>query len=198
MGIWVGEDHTRGPRRHLSEGQGHRGRRGQTLQAFVTDALRDKLNGRASSRNPTGPPCMRGFGALRALKKETSRHPEAHRPRVRARRAGGSSVILDTNALSAFVDGDSSVGALVAARGHAAIPAIVLGEFRYGVAGSRHRGKYDAWLEAHLPDFEVLDVTATTAGSTPGCVSPSRNPVVPFPPTTPGYRRLRWSTGCRF
>ena len=47
--------------------------RGQTLQAFVTDALRDKLNGRASSRNPTGPPCMRGFGALRALKKETSR-----------------------------------------------------------------------------------------------------------------------------
>lgn len=73
-------------------------------------------------------------------------------------------MILDTNALSAFVDGDASVGALVAARGHAAIPAIVLGEFRYGVAGSRHRAKYDAWLEAHLPDFDVLDVTATTAG----------------------------------
>lgn len=72
-------------------------------------------------------------------------------------------MIFDTNALSAFVDGDAAVGASVAGRGYAAIPAIVLGEFRYGVAGSRHRAKYDAWLEEHLPDFDVLEVTAATA-----------------------------------
>ena len=47
--------------------------RGQTLQAFVTEALRDKLSGRAASRGPAGPPCMRGFGKLRALKAETRR-----------------------------------------------------------------------------------------------------------------------------
>jgi hypothetical protein len=30
----------------------------------------------------------------------------------------------------------------------AAIPVIILGEFRYGNAGSRHRSTYEAWLEA--------------------------------------------------
>lgn len=39
---------------------------------------------------------------------------------------------------------------------------IVLGEFRYGIAESRHRAAYEAWLEAQLSRFEVLDVTAET------------------------------------
>ena len=49
--------------------------------------------------------------------------------------------------------------------GRAAIPVIVLGEFRYGIAQSRHRGAYEAWLEAHLVQFEVLDVTEQTTNS---------------------------------
>lgn len=74
-------------------------------------------------------------------------------------------MILDTNALSAFLDGDPSIGGMLASRQRVAIPVTVLGEFRYGVAGSRHRRAYDRWLETHLGAFEVLDVTAETAVS---------------------------------
>ena len=71
-------------------------------------------------------------------------------------------MILDTNALSAFVDGEPAVGARLSVEARAAIPIIVLGEFRYGINGSRYRGKYEQWLEDHLPDFEVLAVTEPT------------------------------------
>ena len=73
-------------------------------------------------------------------------------------------MILDTNALSAFIDGDRAVGRLLAGRAQVAIPVIVLGEFRYGVAGSRRRANCDeAWLDEYLPDFDVLAVSAETA-----------------------------------
>ena len=72
-------------------------------------------------------------------------------------------MILDTNALSAFVDGDAGVGEVLRGGARAAIPVIVLGEFRYGIAESRHRAAYEAWLEAHLPRFEILNVTDGTA-----------------------------------
>jgi len=72
-------------------------------------------------------------------------------------------VILDTNALSAFVDGDADVGAVLRRAPRAAIPVIVLGEFRHGIAGSRHRARYERWLTSHLAYFDVLDVTDETA-----------------------------------
>lgn len=72
-------------------------------------------------------------------------------------------MILDTNALSAFVDGDAGVGEALRREPRAAIPVIVLGEFRYGVAESRHRAAYEAWLKSHLPHFEVLAVTEETS-----------------------------------
>ena len=72
-------------------------------------------------------------------------------------------MILDTNALSAFIDGDRAVGKHLAEQEQVSIPAIVLGEFRYGIAGSRHRATYEAWLDEHLPDFDVLAVGAATA-----------------------------------
>ena len=40
---------------------------------------------------------------------------------------------------------------------------IVLGEHRYGIAASRHRATYESWLEAHLLQFDVLEVTEETA-----------------------------------
>lgn len=46
--------------------------RGQSLKDFVTEALRDKLSGRAAP-DAAGPAWMRGFGKLRSLKKETAR-----------------------------------------------------------------------------------------------------------------------------
>jgi tRNA(fMet)-specific endonuclease VapC len=72
-------------------------------------------------------------------------------------------VILDTNALSAFVDGEVGVGQALRGEARAAIPVIVLGEFRYGIGESRHRAVYEKWLESHLPDFETLAVTDATA-----------------------------------
>lgn len=72
-------------------------------------------------------------------------------------------MILDTNALSAFIDGDPALGERLAELGHASIPVIVLGEFRYGITASRRRAAYEAWLDEHLPDFDVLSVSADTA-----------------------------------
>lgn len=71
-------------------------------------------------------------------------------------------MILDTNALSAFVDGEATVGAVLRAQHRAAIPVIVLGEFRYGIAASRHRKTYQVWLETHLRSFDLLPITADT------------------------------------
>ena len=72
-------------------------------------------------------------------------------------------MILDTNALSAFVDGQEGVADALRRAARAALPVIVLGEFRYGIAASRHRAAYETWLEAHLHGFEVLPVTDETA-----------------------------------
>lgn len=71
-------------------------------------------------------------------------------------------MILDTNALSAFIDGAPEVAERLGAAPRAAIPVIVLGEFRYGIAGSRHRKEYEAWLDLHLADFDVLPVVEET------------------------------------
>ena len=71
-------------------------------------------------------------------------------------------MILDTNALSAFVDGDDGVGDVLRRQSRAAIPVIVLGEFRYGIAESRHRAAYAAWLDSQLPHFDILAVTDET------------------------------------
>jgi tRNA(fMet)-specific endonuclease VapC len=72
-------------------------------------------------------------------------------------------VILDTNALSAFVDGDAGLGEVLRKQPRLAIPVIVLGEFRYGIALSKHRPSYEAWLETQLSHFDILSVTDETA-----------------------------------
>lgn len=71
-------------------------------------------------------------------------------------------MILDTNALSAFADGDPGVGEILRHQQRAALPVIVLGEFRYGIAGSRHRKVYEEWLDTHLSGFELLPITEET------------------------------------
>jgi tRNA(fMet)-specific endonuclease VapC len=71
-------------------------------------------------------------------------------------------VILDTNALSAFVDGHEGVGEVLGRQARAAIPVIVLGEYRFGIAAARHRAEYEDWLASELQHFDVLAVTAET------------------------------------
>jgi hypothetical protein len=47
--------------------------RGQSLKELVTEALQEKLTGRAGRASAAEPTWMRGFGGLRRLRKETAR-----------------------------------------------------------------------------------------------------------------------------
>jgi tRNA(fMet)-specific endonuclease VapC len=60
------------------------------------------------------------------------------------------------------VNGAADVGDILRRQARAAIPVIVLGEFRHGIAESRHRAAYEAWLESQLSHFEVLAVIDET------------------------------------
>ena len=71
-------------------------------------------------------------------------------------------MILDTNALSAAADDDPAIVTLLARADQIAIPVIALGEYRYGIAQSRHRAIYAEWLEGLLHDCLVLDANEAT------------------------------------
>jgi predicted nucleic acid-binding protein len=71
-------------------------------------------------------------------------------------------VILDTNALSAAADDDPAIIAVLAGADQVAIPVIALGEYRYGIAQSRHRTSYDEWIKGLLHDCLVLDANGPT------------------------------------
>jgi tRNA(fMet)-specific endonuclease VapC len=71
-------------------------------------------------------------------------------------------MILDTNALSAVADDDPLVAAMLARADQMAIPVIVLGEYRHGIAQSRNRSAYEAWLTELLNDCTVLDLNEPT------------------------------------
>jgi predicted nucleic acid-binding protein len=71
-------------------------------------------------------------------------------------------VILDTNALSALLDKDSALLRVIRQSRELALPVIVLGEFRFGIAVSRRRRDYEAWLARDLSLFRVLPVIEET------------------------------------
>ncbi len=71
-------------------------------------------------------------------------------------------MIVDTNALSAAADDDPAVIVILARAEQMAIPVIVLGEFRYGIAQSRHLAAYENWLGSLLRDCAVLDINEPT------------------------------------
>jgi tRNA(fMet)-specific endonuclease VapC len=71
-------------------------------------------------------------------------------------------VILDTNALSAFADEDPAILTVLAQAEQLAIPVVVLGEYRYGIAQSRNKAGYSSWLNDLLADCMVLDINEKT------------------------------------
>lgn len=71
-------------------------------------------------------------------------------------------MILDTNALSAAADGEPGAVEVVARAERIALPVIVLGEYRLGIAQSRHRDAYEAWLREWTSTVEVLEVGEET------------------------------------
>jgi len=72
-------------------------------------------------------------------------------------------VILDTNALSGAADGDPGALEIIAGAERIAVPVIVLGEYRIGIAQSRHRKEYEEWLREWVATVTVLDVERETA-----------------------------------
>ena len=71
-------------------------------------------------------------------------------------------MILDTNALSAAADENPAVLAILSRADQIAIPVIVLGEYRYGIAQSRNRVRYSNWLNALILDCLVLNISEET------------------------------------
>ena len=71
-------------------------------------------------------------------------------------------MILDTNGLSAVVEGDPAIEPLLRKAAHLAIPVVVLGEYRYGISHSRERKRYEEWLAKYLPTFRSLSVDEQT------------------------------------
>jgi tRNA(fMet)-specific endonuclease VapC len=71
-------------------------------------------------------------------------------------------VILDTNGLSALVEGEPGLEPLLRRAAQVAIPVIVLGEYRYGISQSRNHIHYQRWLAEYLPSFRILDVDERT------------------------------------
>lgn len=72
-------------------------------------------------------------------------------------------MILDTNALSALLDKDEALLQVIGESRELALPVIVLGEYRFGIAISKRRLEYEAWLTRHLLLFRVLPVDEETS-----------------------------------
>ncbi len=71
-------------------------------------------------------------------------------------------MILDTNALSAAADREPAALELVARAERVAVPVIVLGEYRLGIAQSRHYTSYKNWLRDWITAVTVLDIEEET------------------------------------
>jgi len=71
-------------------------------------------------------------------------------------------LILDTNALSAAADREPAALELVARAERVAVPVIVLGEYRLGIAQSRHYTSYKNWLRDWVTAVTVLDIEEET------------------------------------
>jgi len=72
-------------------------------------------------------------------------------------------LILDTNALSAYLDKVPEAIRIISEAPELAIPVIVAGEFAFGIAQSRYREAYERSLQRMLDRSIVLDSGIETA-----------------------------------
>ena len=72
-------------------------------------------------------------------------------------------MILDTNALSALLDGDAALVELLRPQERLSLPAIVLGEYRFSLEQSTHRSQLGRLLDGLEKHSIVLTVDAETA-----------------------------------
>ena len=72
-------------------------------------------------------------------------------------------VILDTNALSAWLDGDEALMLVLSGATAVWLSPIVLGEYRFGIKKSRYKEKYESHLAELESDFPILRIDASTS-----------------------------------
>lgn len=72
-------------------------------------------------------------------------------------------MILDTNAISAVLDGDPAIEAVLANSERHHLPVIALGEYRFGLRSSRERTKPEPLIDALEGESTVLAIDRTTA-----------------------------------
>jgi tRNA(fMet)-specific endonuclease VapC len=71
---------------------------------------------------------------------------------------GDARLIIDTNALSAAAEEHPGVMEILGDVQQLVLPVVVIGEYRYGIAQSRHRARYRRWLDGLINDCTVLDI----------------------------------------
>jgi tRNA(fMet)-specific endonuclease VapC len=71
-------------------------------------------------------------------------------------------MILDTNALSAFFDGDPAVVGSISKADALHLPVIVIGEYRFGLRASRLRKRREPKLDALTRVCTVLPILEST------------------------------------
>jgi predicted nucleic acid-binding protein len=74
-------------------------------------------------------------------------------------------MILDTNALSAWADGRPGVRLHLLSVPRVVLPVVALGEYLFGILGSRHRQRYEEWLDQNLPSIELAMVDIVRANT---------------------------------
>lgn len=71
-------------------------------------------------------------------------------------------MILDTNALSAFAEGNQNVRDAITDSEGPYLPVIVIGEYRFGLLSSREKDKRLVWLSELMRHWKVLEVSQQT------------------------------------
>jgi predicted nucleic acid-binding protein len=74
-------------------------------------------------------------------------------------------VILDTNGLSAWLDGDEELKLKLIDAPKVWLSPVVLGEYRFGIKASRHREVYELKLADLEMDIPTLPIDAATSAS---------------------------------
>lgn len=90
-------------------------------------------------------------------------------------------MILDTNALSAWCDGEGALLAVLPGDRPLFLPVIVLGEYRFGIKAARDRKTRETWLATVESAVTVLDVTTETAKHYAGVREEIRQARTPIP-----------------
>ena len=72
-------------------------------------------------------------------------------------------LVVDTNALSAWLDGDPGIAQPLSLASRIGLSPVVLGEYRFGLLASRERALYEEKLNQLEQQFQVIPVDSSTA-----------------------------------